>query len=424
MDSYLSMRVIPSVLIHYIFALFHIAFSNPNIVTAFEILNIFCLVTGAYFVKKIFIHLKISLKNQLLGFVLLFLNFACGKFIYYYPVLTDASGFLLGILILYFYLKDHVYIIAFITLLAAFTWPPVFLQGIIFLLFPVFKNAPQPIDKTNKYIISSASVLYFAILILFFVIIKKEDTGMLFTLRIDKGLLPISIGFLLFFAAYLPLSICNKNFFSMNFIRQHFRLKNLILVFIIVILFVWIKQLFSVRQSEFLSIEHFLKSPLLSGLTKPLIYLVAHATFYGVAIILMLFFWKEICSVISEFGIGLTLAFLLNIYLTNFVVESRGIINIFPWLIIFLVVVFEKYKIRNEVYFILTAINFLASKIWLTIGYSAHSGIDENGALGFPNQKLFMNIGPWMSHEMWKTQGTVLLLYILLIFALKKFSFI
>ena len=50
--------------------------------------------------------------------------------------------------------------------------------------------------------------------------------------------------------------------------------------------------------------------------------------------------------------------------------------------------------------------------------------LDKNGCMGFPHQKFWMNIGPWMSQQMYYVQGSVLLLFMgILVLTLYKVDF-
>jgi len=45
--------------------------------------------------------------------------------------------------------------------------------------------------------------------------------------------------------------------------------------------------------------------------------------------------------------------------------------------------------------------NIVSSKIWLKIGDVNNSGFNADGTIAFPYQKFFMNLGPWISTQMW-----------------------
>jgi hypothetical protein len=64
-------------------------------------------------------------------------------------------------------------------------------------------------------------------------------------------------------------------------------------------------------------------------------------------------------------------------------------------------------------------LSFVASKVWLLLNIyegNATGNFDKNGSIGFPDQILWMNIGPWMSEQMYFVQGGVMILFIGILF--------
>jgi len=99
--------------------------------------------------------------------------------------------------------------------------------------------------------------------------------------------------------------------------------------------------------------------------------------------------------------------------------QSRHLINILPWIIIFLIKAINKYSFSNSFYIIVGVLSFIASKVWLLLNiYAPNStlNVDKNGSIGFPSQILWMNIGPWMNERMYYVQGGVMLLFIGILF--------
>jgi hypothetical protein len=120
-------------------------------------------------------------------------------------------------------------------------------------------------------------------------------------------------------------------------------------------------------------------------------------------------------------------AFALNLFLFGIVIETRCLINLLPWLIIFLIKAVNKYSFSKSFYFVVGLMCVFASKIWLLLnnneGYPPMH-LDKNGSSGFPDQKLWLNIGPWMNQLMYYVQGGVMLIFIgILFFMLYKIEF-
>ena len=58
------------------------------------------------FYIKIADEMKSSIKGKWAGFFAMFLNYVVSKQFYYYPVLTDQMAFTLGLLLLFFYIRN------------------------------------------------------------------------------------------------------------------------------------------------------------------------------------------------------------------------------------------------------------------------------------------------------------------------------
>ena len=112
-------------------------------------------------------------------------------------------------------------------------------------------------------------------------------------------------------------------------------------------------------------------------------------------------------------GWGLVAALGLNLFLFGITPQSRHLINILPWLIIFLVKAINKYSFSTSFYLVTGLLSLVASKVWLLLNIyegNASGNFDKNGSMDFPDQILWMNIGPWMSEQMYYVQGGVMLL--------------
>jgi hypothetical protein len=141
----------------------------------------------------------------------------------------------------------------------------------------------------------------------------------------------------------------------------------------------------------------------LSAVTKPGIFYLAHAVFYGPIIILALFWFDDVCRRIHRFGLGLTLCVLLGLSLA-LESESRRIVSFFPLLVPFVVKITDSMNWGSYQYWLFALIAIATSKVWLPIG-GAPLYIDP---ARYPDQLYYMNHGQWMSVEMYVVQGAAL----------------
>ena len=190
-DTYYAQRILPSMLVGVFLKLLSINATEQNIYTAFQILNLVSIVVSCYFFKQLLLWFKISLKNQVLAFLLLLFNFGVIKYPFYLPVMTDTFALMLSIALLYFYLKNNIQSIIICTLLLAFTWPMAYYQGLILIAFPICILPFSPALKWQKILVYGISILYISFLSIYFIFIKNRDMTVDFVMKIDRNLLPL-----------------------------------------------------------------------------------------------------------------------------------------------------------------------------------------------------------------------------------------
>jgi hypothetical protein len=419
-DNYIVMRLYPSALVHSFFSAFGIAFTSKNIILGFELINLIALVLTTYFLKRIFTSLHIRLRNQLLGFSLFFVSQAVLKFVFYNPVLTDAASICLSTMLLYYFLENRTLNLILVALLGAFTLPLIFYQGLFMLIFPRHEPGVALLQKTAQRGISLLSVLFIASLSYYFIFIKQADTEMPYTLKLDHNLIYPSIFVVMGMFWFYPRMLFRTDYFSFNkgiWMTHINRILGALLLFLLVHI-LCTKFNIQGKRSDYFTLGNMLQSGTIQGLVRPFITLIAHSFFFGVAILLIIFFWKEFCNQVSSLGLGLVLSFMLVFYTFGTITESRRLVSMFPWIVIFLTSVLNRYEFPRIFYFVCLLLNFGLSRIWLPIGYDMRVGAGADGTVDFPNQKFFMNLGPWMSSSMWELQGIITGACLLLLFLL------
>jgi hypothetical protein len=426
-DSYYVQRILPSLIVRVFFKIFSINMSTPNIVTAFQILNVVSIMLSCYFLKQIFILFKITLKNQMLAFALFLFNFGIIKFPFYMPVLTDTFAMMLSTALLYYYLKNNIPGLVISTLFLAFTWPMAYYQGLLLIAFPITALTNNPPLKWQKIAIYGTSSLYILVLCIIFVFIEKLDSTVAHVIRIDRDLLPLSLLGVTLFYFFISKLFFNKTLLDIPLFLKKINYKRLLISFCAFANVYIIIYLLKPNPVSLYSITRILYAPIISGLIKPLIFIVADASYFGIIVCLLFLFWTSFCKTVSQLGWGLVAAFALNLFLFGIVIETRCLINLLPWLIIFLIKAVNKYSFSKSFYFVVGLMCVFASKIWLLLnnneGYPPMH-LDKNGSSGFPDQKLWLNIGPWMNQLMYYVQGGVMLIFIgILFFMLYKIEF-
>jgi hypothetical protein len=402
-DSYYIHRILPSFLIRNVLLAFSLELSPHHIFYCFEMISLLSVVSAAYFFKKILLFFGIYFKNQLLAFVLLFMNFALVKWPYYFPAMTDSLAFSLSVALFYFYIRQNVAGLITISILLAFTWPMGYYQGLLLIAFPYQEVAFTPLSKNLKTILSLSSLILFLGSVVYVIIISKADTNLIYVPKIIWNLLPYSIGFLLvFYYAYSKIFFNQQLFNFKFFLKSVDRGRMILSVFVFCAVSLTI-HFFHVPTSTIYNTSSILQNPIVYSLVWPLLPLAAHYGFFGIAVCLMVLFWNDLSREISTAGWGIIAAITMNLFLFGIMPESRILFNLFPWLVVFLVVAINKFSFSNSFYFALFCLAFIASKIWLLIDfendYNKANIVDKNGSMDFPNQRFYMNLGPWMSER-------------------------
>jgi hypothetical protein len=406
-DDYYIQRVLPSAIVHYGLRLLHYDLTNAQIIKGFTALNVAVLTAAAWVWCLIATELGIGTRGRWLGLVCSLGNFMALKWSAYYPVTTDATAYLNGMLMLYFYLKGWRGGVYLATLLGAFTWPTAMFVGGLFLLFPRENSAdgvPAGLSRRGRAALMAATITFglaFALYVLYlrrFVIPWRASQPF-------RPLIPISVVVAILYA-------CPGLFTLLNFdgvlrpsywARRTFTRNGLATLAFLA----GLKAVHAVASRGHLPYDFGwrLAYTAVTAVSVPGVFFVAHVVFYGPVILLALFLWRPTCQLIHEHGVGLTLNAALGLIL-SLCSESRGVINFFPLLVPFVIKATDSLPWRARHYGLVVLATLVSSRIWLTINQGPFIG----EPLRFPDQLLFMCVGPWMSYGMYVAQGAITLL--------------
>lgn len=427
-DTFYIQRIFPLLIAKYLTLLTGgDLLSDVDIVLSFKIINIVSLTTTCYLLKRIFIILKVTHKHQLFFFVLFFFNFGVCKFHFYFPAMTDQTAMMLSVALLFFYLKNNTSAIILCTLASAFTWPTAYYIGLILIAIPIQPIAYSIVSNNTKKIIQGVfvgSILCIISLVVF--VLKMSVVPNIFVSDIDRrpAVLLLSIAGVAVLYFFFSKLLINKTLWDISLFIKKLNYNRLLLAvgtFLIVYLII---TLLHPAPARLYSLGYALSRPMLYPLIKPLLTIVADVSYFGVFVCILILFWSSLCKTISQMGWGITAAVVFNIYLFGADIETRHLINLLPWLVVFLAKAVDKYSFSKRFYITATILAFIVSKFWLKLNLYDYFGwgeTDENGNLGFPDQILWMNLGPWMNTQMYYVQGGItIILFAILFFTLYK----
>lgn len=403
-DGYRVMRIAPSGVVHMALGALGLSHSNLNIIRGFEVLNLLALSTSAYAVDRILRRLDVAARTRELGVVLLLVNYPMLKYSVFYPVLTDFSAIGLASLLLLFYLEGRPAALVVTSIVGAFTWPILFYQGLILLVFPAEDREKERLSKGWRALLSAGSAAWGLGLLVYFVVIRGMDTytG---SIRLEPVYVIAAAVFLIPMYFYLPTMLFQRAFFDLRAIVASAPVGRAFAALLLFGAFWLLKDALVVREfaPERLYVSRFLSVQILYGSARPLINLIAHTSFYGCLAVLVIILWKPFGLAVARRGIGLVLAFLLNFYVVVLASESRQISNLLPWFVVFVCVVLDRYRLPRHFAPMILVLNVVLSKVWLPMGDP------------WLTQRHLMSNGPWMSDASWRLQlaGFVIVLALL-----------
>ncbi len=400
LDSYTIMRILPSLLVHYIFTAFGIEFSPQNIVLGFEILNTTLLCISVFLTLGIFEHYQFSNAKKALGLTLVFCSYASLNFPFYYTVMTDTAGFTIAISAFYFFIKQQTWGLRILGFAAAFTWPIALLQVLALLFFNQHSVTFKPLSKLGYVTLFAIGFAWGYGLSFFFLVLKGETNDMAYTLPIDTNLLWLSIPSIGILSGLAALLLGNKTFFECSYWKKHFTIQQIFFPVILLVLVVLMVKSIELKQSGYAS-AYFLLKGVIYAAAKPFMVLVSSVNYFGVAVLVAILLGKETISTAGKLGLGFCAAIVINLLAVGMRSEVRIISNVFPWLALLVAIALKDKKLPAMFYAAVLLLNIFFSKIWLKVNTPEKPTMNADGTIGMPQQKFFMNLGSWMSSEVW-----------------------
>jgi hypothetical protein len=405
LNAYSIQRVIPSGLVHFGLRLFQLPLTNEFILLGFKILNILLMLVSVYTFVKIANELRFSIAGKWICFFGLFMNYAISKQFFYYPVLTDQMAFTLGLLLLYFFLKNNTIGLLVTTLIGSFTWPLFIYYGLILYIFPKRDSAGFHISRKLSFFISifAALILLFGYIWVYFIRnIQMPESS----LQINESYVFISI-FCSIIYIFIGINnlLCEIEIPNIHKINKLTSIVRVITGLLILVMVKLLIRFLSADGATSLSIITFIKRVAISSIVRPFNFYIAHVVYYGPIVLLITILWRPFNRIVSQYGLGLSLFVAMNFILSLFS-ESRTLLPAFSFFVILTVAAVEEDKWPFWFYWGFGIVSFIFSKIWLPLGKIPLSG----GYYKFPYQWYFMNYGPWMSDLSYAIQGTIVMI--------------
>jgi hypothetical protein len=330
---------------------------------------------------------------------------------FYDPVLIDTSAFVLGLVIVWAFLTRRRLFLAVVTLVSAFVWQEAFYVSLVLLAVPRDVTWKPDSPSTRRWAGGLAALGAIALVPILVAIDDEYSGSVAFAPQWDG---PVTIGIsIAIAAAWLAVGLFPvlSTVLRARSVRIDWRAVGLAVVVVTLTVATHAvltrdpdPALEATRPQPWTSYV-IAKVNLWTSIQKPGVFLVAHAAFFGPIVLLVVACWPRIVRRARDLGLGAVavLAVLVAVSLNS---QSRHFIDMVPFAVVLAVaVVAPILRPWHVVTFGVVAV--AASKVWLPI---------NDGPFPFPGtgyelqfQRLFMNLGPWMSGDSYVIQGSVLL---------------
>jgi len=415
-DSYHFYRLMPCFIVYLLLKLFHYDPNSVNVVHAFLALNTLLILLSALYYFVLCNHLKVTKHAETIGFAGLFFNFVILKNSFYYPVLTDVFAFAFGFFVVGEFIRKKWMSTFFAFILGIFTYPLFFVSSFVFLIRSksnLIETCISKIFPLIKYILPI--FLSFALYIYF--IFGKQLIFNEYFFNLSKPWLIIGFPMMLVYIY----KIFNVKFsFHQNSLNKFNEVK---IIFLIIALFSsyflinhYVRTI-AIPEDDFTS-STFLWIIFQQSIAKPFSFLIAHFTYFGPIILLMLFYYKKMIAEIPQFGWQL-FVFIFIYLILGIGSESRQFMNAYPAFVMLLVMTINQINFNKKVVIGFVLISLFQSHFWLQINRPKiyESYIYDK----FPEQYYFMHHGPFASDTSYLINAAIFIFFILLFgFVIKK----
>jgi hypothetical protein len=147
-SDYKASRILPFATAHFLLKVLHLEPTDEIILITVWAMIMLMMIAGVIYYYKITILLNWRTDLSLLGFVILFYNFAILKFTGFYPILTDHFIFPLTIIVIFHFLKKNYTYLMILGFAGCFIWPTYILIIPLLVLNNPIRFSE---DETNLY---------------------------------------------------------------------------------------------------------------------------------------------------------------------------------------------------------------------------------------------------------------------------------
>jgi len=419
LDSYRIQRSLPSGIVCGALTVLGKPRDAATVVRAFATLNLALLLGTLLIWCGIARAVGLSLSGRWLGFLLLFGNVALLRVSFYSPVLTDVSGFAVSALLLLGHVTASGPLMMAALLAGAFTWPGFLFYGLALFLFP---RQPLPEGQAPR---RAHWIAALGASVLFLVMLRAGLRGPLPVPEPDppptgwgqvwlheSWVVPsvaLTLAYLTFGFATL---LRHRDLFRWETYWRRVELRRLALFIPLLVAVPLLAHWLGAGLPPANTAPRFLASVALQSVVRPAHSLVAHVVYFGLLPLFLLVLWPRVCRDAHGLGLGITW-FVASLVLVGLTPESRQVLHGLPVLALLAVLAMEGERWPRWAAWVLTAFALLGSKVWFSMNQAGFTS--KSHPFSYPAQYFWMNLGPWMTDEMYALQGSLALAALLVV---------
>ena len=411
-------RLLPFAVVNMVYSLFGFDHENDSLMSGMLIFHFLMLIPGIYWYFSLAEKMRLRSSLSLLGFILLFVNFAILKETWYNPFSTDFTALILGMGQVNYFVKHERQKLFLISIVGGFVWPTLLLTGLVLIFFPsdsmLMHEGPRP--KSFFPILASALVMFLLMLVSAFT--GRFATGEPWNIILHKLSLLAMVAFVFVFMFKNPIRwkdswlLFRKKLKSQKFLRF-----GAILLFFGVIVF-----LLS-GSNQNINTEGLIQSYFVGMLRYPLDFMVGHLMYFGFLIPLSLVFFPRMVKEMATLGMGFTVVSLL-MFILLLHPESRLMMPLIPFLVFLLLKSLKRYQILDKDMYVIGGINILLSAFWWPLNVSGMSealaSVNRDVVQSFPAQRYWLHFGDMMSFPVYIGAGVLFAAFVYLAYKGKK----
>jgi hypothetical protein len=408
LNRYTAQRCLSPILVRTALNVLGMPVDDPSIITAYKAANAISIAIALACWISAARHLRLSRAGLVAATLLASFNFVTLYWLPFDPVLVDAMALAIGSLQVWAYLTRRYVLLAVISAAGGFLWPSATQVGAVMLFLPRAPATnggpaasaeldasakPSPIDLGVAALLTGVITWYASTL--------GDYLPPYGQLPATKTLFRLSCA-LFCFVTFIALKELVRVGPSLRQLvrRDRDALLGKVLAVGTVIavskIVAWIASAPDTRipQAADVAMVDVLKSLVFFAVQRPLVALFAHVGFFGPALLLMFWCWRNVCNDARRLGFGMNAALGMAFFML-FNSQSRGAIELMPIVVLLAASAAARLPWTPRRLLELAGVIFVASKLWYAIVQRPK----------FDFASLMDNVGPWMSNESYYWHG-------------------